>query len=430
MTDLIKADSAETPLPPFFTVSKFKFIVMSVATLGLYEIYWLYKNWVFIKQKTGRDISPFWRTVFGLFWVYSFFKYIQLFIFKARMQIKIYPGAWAIIYIILALIDKRTANLFPTFLLLLIDIRLNTIATEINRKLIPNFQNNSRFSLGNYIWLVIGGILWLQLIFGWNVNKDLERGDELYENGQYEEAIQAYDKAIEEDPDSSEAYNNKCSALHEIGKYEESIQACDKAIELNPNFNESYNWKGSSLKLIGHYEEALGAFNQSIKLNSKSSSSYNEKGLVLFQMGKYEEAIAAFDGFIKINSKDSTVYFNKARALDEMGKYKEAVESYDKAIKLDSKSNDFYSAKAYALFNLQQYEEALYAYDKAIELDNTSSLLYQNKARILEYLDRDDEAREAYEMAARIEASKELMQSQPADKGRALRELYEIQSNQ
>ena len=86
MTDLIKAASAQqkpqlktdiTQQPQhFFTVSTFKLIVMLVATLGLYNLYWSYKNWVFIKHKTGRDISPFWRTVFGILWIYSFFKYI------------------------------------------------------------------------------------------------------------------------------------------------------------------------------------------------------------------------------------------------------------------------------------------------------------------------------------------------------------------
>lgn len=34
----------------FFTASTLKLVLMSVCTLGLYELYWFYKNWVLIKS--------------------------------------------------------------------------------------------------------------------------------------------------------------------------------------------------------------------------------------------------------------------------------------------------------------------------------------------------------------------------------------------
>ena len=47
--------------PAFFAVSPLKLIVMSTATLGIYELYWFYKNWKLIKQRTESNIMPFWR---------------------------------------------------------------------------------------------------------------------------------------------------------------------------------------------------------------------------------------------------------------------------------------------------------------------------------------------------------------------------------
>jgi tetratricopeptide (TPR) repeat protein len=52
----------------------------------------------------------------------------------------------------------------------------------------------------------------------------------LFKNGAYEVAIQAFDKAIEINPQYAAGWRNKAIALGYPGKYNETIQASDKAI--------------------------------------------------------------------------------------------------------------------------------------------------------------------------------------------------------
>lgn len=47
--------------PLFFPVSPLKLVVMSIITLNTYELYWFYKNWKLIKQRTDSNIMPFCR---------------------------------------------------------------------------------------------------------------------------------------------------------------------------------------------------------------------------------------------------------------------------------------------------------------------------------------------------------------------------------
>jgi tetratricopeptide (TPR) repeat protein len=61
-----------------------------------------------------------------------------------------------------------------------------------------------------------------------------DKGNALCGQGKYDEAISAYDKAIEINPQYVDAWNNKGLALDGQGKYDESIQAYGKAIEINP----------------------------------------------------------------------------------------------------------------------------------------------------------------------------------------------------
>jgi hypothetical protein len=51
----------------YFPVSVFKFCVMSVCTLGVYQLYWFYRNWSHIRERDNSDIWPLVRALFGIF---------------------------------------------------------------------------------------------------------------------------------------------------------------------------------------------------------------------------------------------------------------------------------------------------------------------------------------------------------------------------
>ena len=55
----------------YYPVSLPKFLILSVLTFGLFEFYWLYKNWAFIKERDRSDILPVARAIFGVFFLYS-----------------------------------------------------------------------------------------------------------------------------------------------------------------------------------------------------------------------------------------------------------------------------------------------------------------------------------------------------------------------
>lgn len=55
----------------YFPVSSLKFILMSICTLGIYPVYWSYKNWRYIKSRDHSNISPIWRAIFYPVWYYS-----------------------------------------------------------------------------------------------------------------------------------------------------------------------------------------------------------------------------------------------------------------------------------------------------------------------------------------------------------------------
>lgn len=146
----------------YFTTTTFKLMVMSICTLGIYQPYWFYKNWVLIKKRTGQNIMPFWRAFFAPLWAYSCFKHIKSSANENGISESLPIGLLAIVYFLLQatwkLPDPYWLISFISFTLL---IPANSVALKINNHLISGFDNNKSFSGWNWAAVVIGGLLFI-----------------------------------------------------------------------------------------------------------------------------------------------------------------------------------------------------------------------------------------------------------------------------
>ena len=120
-------------------------------------------------------------------------------------------------------------------------------------------------------------------------------GDNLISEGSYEEALEAFERAIRLDPQLAEAWGNKGAALNALGRFEEALTAFDKAIEINPQLAEAWGNKGVVLYDLKRYEEVLTAFNNSIEINPQLAEAWYNKENALYGLGRGAEAKEAFE---------------------------------------------------------------------------------------------------------------------------------------
>ena len=95
----------------------------------------------------------------------------------------------------------------------------------------------------------------------------IDKGIELYKQGKFEEAVKAFDKAIEIDPQNAGAWRNKGLALVELEKYDEAVEAFDKAIGLNPENANLWYHKGLALEMQRKRNEAIPAYSKALEIN-------------------------------------------------------------------------------------------------------------------------------------------------------------------
>ncbi|MGI5992127.1 MAG: tetratricopeptide repeat protein [Methanosarcina sp.] len=211
----------------------------------------------------------------------------------------------------------------------------------------------------------------------------VNNGNALASQGNYEEAIKAFDKAIEINSQDLEAWNNKGFCLVHLGDYEEAIKAFDKAIEIDSQSSEVWNNKGLCLTNLGDYEKAMKAYDKAIEIDSQSLEAWYNKGLALKSLDNYEEAIKAFDKAIEVNSHDSDAWYNKGYSLECLGNYEEAIKAFDKVIEIDPQDSYAWYNKGTCLAHLSNNKAAVKALDKAIEIDPQNSEALTLKESIL-----------------------------------------------
>lgn len=160
-------DATADPKEGYFVVSRLKLALMSLATLGLYERYWMYKNWKYIKKRDRSNIMPFWRSAFALLWIFQLSKKMQEHcaersvepdfdaksiwgLYSAFSVASKFPGAFSLI----------------SFLGFLSLFALQSTAVKLNQVL--EVTNNQHYSFGvwNYIILSLGGLLWSLVVIG------------------------------------------------------------------------------------------------------------------------------------------------------------------------------------------------------------------------------------------------------------------------
>ena len=95
----------------YFSVSKRKLVIMSITTFGIYQLYWFYQNWEAVKEQGKENISPLWRSWFGILYCDSLFERIFISAHKFGYK-KNNSMSLAITYILLSIATGFLLNFY------------------------------------------------------------------------------------------------------------------------------------------------------------------------------------------------------------------------------------------------------------------------------------------------------------------------------
>ena len=119
----------------------------------------------------------------------------------------------------------------------------------------------------------------------------------LWQNGEYTDPNQAVDlwnKAIQDNPNSAESYNNRGLAHYNLKKYPQAVEDYSRAIQLKPDYVVAYNNRGNAYYELTQYDLAEADFNQSIGFEPGYAKAYLNRALTNYQLDRNSQACLDF----------------------------------------------------------------------------------------------------------------------------------------
>jgi tetratricopeptide (TPR) repeat protein len=199
------------------------------------------------------------------------------------------------------------------------------------------------------------------MLFNWT-----NQGYILLDQYKYEDALVAFDKALDTNKSYAAAWRGKGSALNGMGNYSEALQSYDRALDLNPEYVGAWIGKGSALHGMGNYSEALQAYDKAIELDPVNGNALNGKAWLLYKRGQYNEAAEYAARAIEIQAEDlSATLDTEGMALAGLGKYEEALGYINRSLDLEPLNSIVWIHKGDLLKAMGKQADADAAYAQA-----------------------------------------------------------------
>lgn len=162
----------------FYVVSKTKFLVLFFCTFGLFSIYWHFKNWKLYKSYHNENMMPVMRAIFSVFFTHALFSVVDMRIKDLNKEFvwnhSLYATFVVTVVILSNILDRVSSyssyewiSILVLPLLILHGWLLAKVQAAINICCEdPLGISNNQFTWLNWIWILLGGLFVLTVIFG------------------------------------------------------------------------------------------------------------------------------------------------------------------------------------------------------------------------------------------------------------------------
>jgi len=221
-------------------------------------------------------------------------------------------------------------------------------------------SRKTRNIIGIVLVVLIGLIVWsmVSAMSARSKSKYKHLGIAEFEKGNYQEAIEYYNKGLEAKPDDPCLFNNRGLAYYRLEQYDKAVADFTKAIELSPHFADAYYnrglayfRKGSSYNLEPR-KKAIDDFTKAIELRPDFVDAYYMRAVTFTEQVHYHHKYATIPP--KFPSKD-------------MDHYNKALADYTRVLEIDPSYVLAYQGMGNLFYRHGDWDLATKEYNKALK---------------------------------------------------------------
>lgn len=179
--------------------------------------------------------------------------------------------------------------------------------------------------------------------------------------------IAEYEKKVEKDPDTLKYWLILGHLRKTATDYEDAIKAYDKALELDDKSAPGYLGRGQARMMLQLNVEATSDFEQALALESGKEGKQEilrKLADLSFAQRDWDKAQEYYDRLIELDPRSEYLRMEYAQVLVKYKRYEKALEQYEALLKLSGRD---VKARATALRDMGELYELMGDYDKALE---------------------------------------------------------------
>ncbi|PIN86179.1 hypothetical protein COV19_06185 [Candidatus Woesearchaeota archaeon CG10_big_fil_rev_8_21_14_0_10_44_13] len=211
--------------------------------------------------------------------------------------------------------------------------------------------------------------------------------------------------------DSENPYNlsNLGNILFLSENYDRAILYLKKAIEKGAKNPHHLHYSiGTIFQRNGRNKEAVDHFMKAEEMGFKNTELYNKMGSCFRQLKRFDEAEETFKKALEINPKFESAYLGLGNIYLNKGDLEKAESAFLKSLELNNDNKNTLNSLAGVYFKRGEYEKSIFYFDKAIEAgyDLASGLISISSVLILQ--DKKEDAVRLLKEASKTNDSTEL----------------------
>lgn len=237
--------------------------------------------------------------------------------------------------------------------------------------------------------------------------------------------------------------------FYQAKEYEQAVQAYVKAIDKMPGFTPLYCLLGDVYRAIGNHEEAIIEYKMAKWIDALCLSAYSGLTQAYEEMGDYDSAIETYKKFIAIHPNNAMLHSNVANLYFMKGDAKTAISHYQAAVTLNPRHDwtsivaqtlgyiqqnvtqnieasissfqiaytlapkeiDIYISLGSAFYDAEDYENALIVYRRALELEPENAKIHCNLGYLYWGMGEITEAIKEYDLSIMYDPNYDIAQN-------------------
>jgi len=177
-----------------------------------------------------------------------------------------------------------------------------------------------------------------------------------HQRGDHQAAIEHIQSSLEKLP-RAVAYYNLANALRDAARCDEAISAYQRAVELDPHLAEAHLNLGALLRETGRLDDGKLSLRRALLARPDMADAHTQIGLIHIAEQAPVKALKSFERAAELQPHHARAHMHVAGVLRQLGRSSEALERFDRALELDPSDAEVHVQRGMLLLQLGRLEE-------------------------------------------------------------------------